>query len=134
MAGWVLAVVLVALAATLSVELSAQPTTPVPPEVMAKNLAENVLGEQTVKRVEVSGGGRHIDIAWESATYQRSHSRETTRDLLRSEAELATGSIMGVMHPEAIRYAILLGQRTLASGQHTRDAGFSITYANELKG
>lgn len=103
-------------------------------EVVAKNLAENVLGEQTVKQVKVSSDGRQIDITWESATYKASNSRETIRDLLKTEAELAGGAIMGVMRPTALRFVIFLGQKTLASGEMTNSGGFSITYHPDLRG
>ncbi len=104
------------------------------PDVVAKNLAENVLGEQTVKQVKVSADGRQIDIAWESATYKESNSLAATRDLLKAEAELATGAIMGIMNPHTIRFAILLGTKTLATGETSRAKGFSIDYALDLRG
>jgi len=101
---------------------------------MAKNLAENVLGEHTVKHVTVSCDRSVIDISWESVTYKEANSPETTRDLLKSEAQLATGSIMGVLQPHVIRFAILLGKKALASGELSGEKGFSITYAVELGG
>ncbi len=106
----------------------------VPPEVIAKNLAENVLGEQMVKHVKVSSNGEQIDIRWESATYKQVNSRETTRDLLKAEAELAGGAIMTVMKPLILRFIILLGTKTLASGEMSQGGRFSITYASELRG
>ncbi len=106
----------------------------VPPEVIAKNLAENVLGEQMVKHVKVSSNGEQIDIWWESATYKQVNSRETTRDLLKAEAELAGGAIMTVMKPLILRFIILLGTKTLASGEMAQGGRFSITYASELRG
>jgi hypothetical protein len=106
----------------------------VPPEVIAKNLAENVLGEQMVKHVKVSTNGEQIDIHWESATYKQANSRETTRDLLKAEAELAGGAIMTVMQPITLRFIILLGTKMLASGEMARGGRFSITYASELRG
>ncbi len=132
MLAWVLTVALVVLGASAAVPQAPEPT-PVPPEVIAKNLAENVLGEQTVKHVKVSNGGRLVDISWESATYKVSNSRETTRDFLKTEAELATGSIMGIMRPHTIRYVVLLGKKMLASGKRTRN-DFSIIYAPDLGG
>lgn len=130
--GKTITVLMVMFLLTATAPAPAQPP-PVPPEVIAKNLAENVLGENTVKRVKVTQNGRVIDIAWDAVLYKPSNSRETNREQLKGEAELATGSIMGVMRPEMIRYTILLGQRSLASGQRTRD-GFTITYAKELGG
>ncbi|HEU4798901.1 MAG TPA: hypothetical protein VFT63_08215 [bacterium] len=102
-------------------------------EVVAKNLAQNVLGEGTVRWVRVSSGGHEIDIAWDAVLYRAAHTTARNREQLRGEAELATGSIMGVMKPVVVRYNILLGERTIAQGRRTRD-GFTITYARDLGG
>lgn len=107
---------------------------PVAPEVIAKNLAENILGEQTVTHVKVSHDGEQIDISWESATYKPANSRETTRALLKAEAALACGAIMGIMKPGTLRFEISLGKKTLAAGEMSRSGGFTITYAAELRG
>lgn len=102
-------------------------------ELIAKNLAQNVLGEGTVRWVRVSSSGHEIDIAWDAVLYRTTHTTARNREQLRGEAELATGSIMGVMKPVVIRYSILLGQRAIAQGRRTRD-GFTITYARDLGG
>ena len=133
MQGWLFGAALVGVLVMVATPLSAEPA-PVSPEVLAKNLAENVLGEQTVKHVTVSSDRRLIEISWESATYKEGNSLETTRDLLKSEAQLATGSIMGIMRPRLIRFAILLGEKTLASGELSGEKGFSISYALDLGG
>ncbi len=133
MQGWLLGAALAGVLVMAASPLSAEPP-PVPPEVIAKNLAENVLGEQTVKHVTVSSDRRLIDISWESATYKEANSLETSRDLLKSEAQLATGSIMGIMRPQVIRFAILLGKKTLASGELSGEKGFSISFALDLGG
>lgn len=108
--------------------------TPPPPEVIAKNLAENVLGEGTVKRVQVVRGGQLIIIAWEAALYKTTNTVQHNREQMSGEAQLATGSIMGVMRPERIEFIMLNGEKTLASGYRTRGGEFSITYAKELGG
>jgi len=102
-------------------------------EVIAKNLAQNVLGEGTVRWVRVSSSGHEIDIAWDAVLYRAAHTSARNREQLRGEAELATGSIMSVMKPAVIRYNILLGKRTIAQGRRTWD-GFTITYAKDLGG
>lgn len=106
----------------------------VPPEVIAKNLAENVLGENTVRSVRVTRNGRIIEITWDAVLYRRANSKERNREQLRGEAELATGSIMGVMRPDMIRYRMLLGRLIIASGTRSREGGFSIMYAKALDG
>lgn len=110
------------------------PAQDVPPEVIARNLAENVLGRGTVKSVRVSSAGRFVEITWDAVLYKSTNSRETNREQLRGEAELATGSIMGVMRPESIRYTMLRGRRVIATGRRTRDGGFTITFSRELGG
>ncbi len=104
------------------------------PEVVAKNLAENVLGEGTVRWVRITRGGRAIDIGWDAVLYRAHETKETNRRQVRGEAELATGAIMGVMHPELIRFTVLVGTRRIASGQHTRQGIFTITYDKTLEG
>jgi hypothetical protein len=101
------------------------------PEVIAKNLAQNVLGEGTVRAVRVSRDRREIDIAWDAVLYRSTHTPAHNREQLRGEAELATGSIMGVMRPQVIRFTILLDARAIARGERTWE-GFTITYGQEL--
>jgi len=104
------------------------------PDVVARNLAENVLGQGTVQRIQVSSGGALVDIAWEAALYRPTHTVQKNREQLQGEAEIATGSIMGVMRPEMITFAILLKGRTLAAGWRTRGGEFAITFAPDLGG
>lgn len=105
-----------------------------PPEVIAKNLAENVLGEGTVRSVRVLGGGQVIIIAWETVLYKPTNTLQRNREQMRGEAELATGSIMGVLRPDRIEFTMWNREKTLASGYRTRDGEFIITYAKELGG
>ena len=104
-----------------------------PPELIARNLAENVLGEGTVRAVRVVSGGRQIVIAWDAVLYRPTHTRAKNREQLRGEAELATGAVMGVLKPQVIRFTILLKDRPVAQGTRSPE-GFTITYAKELDG
>ena len=103
------------------------------PEVVARNLAENVLGEGTVRSVQIGAGGQRIAITWDAVLYRAAHSRAKNREQLRGEAELATGAIMGVLKPQIITFRILLKDRAIAQGTRSPD-GFTITYANDLNG
>jgi len=103
------------------------------PEVVARNLAENVLGEGTVRSVQVGLGGQRIAITWDAVLYRVTHSQAKNREQLRGEAELATGAIMGVLKPQLITFRILLRERALAQGTRSPD-GFTITYATDLNG
>lgn len=131
--GWGLAGMLCGIMVMTAVPVAAQDA-PVPLEVIAKNLAENVLGEGLVKRVQVFRGGRHIEIDWEAALYRASNSTAKNREQLRGEALLATGSIMGVLRPELITFRIWVGTKTMVTGQRHNDGRFFITYAKELGG
>jgi hypothetical protein len=103
-----------------------------PPELVAKNLAQNVLGEGTVRSVRVSHDGSEIDIAWDAVLYRATATAARNREQLRGEAELATGSIMGVMRPRLIRFRMLVRHRMIARGQRTAE-GLTISYAPELE-
>ncbi|HEU5298645.1 MAG TPA: hypothetical protein VFW08_04040 [bacterium] len=101
------------------------------PETVAKNLAQNVLGEGTVRSVRVSADRGEVDIAWDAVLYRPSQTPAVNREQLRGEAELATGSILGVMKPRVIRFTILVGVEPIARGTRTWEA-FTITYAQGL--
>ena len=103
------------------------------PDLVARNLAENVLGEGTVRSVRVVSGGRQIVITWDAVLYRPTQTRAKNREQLRGEAELATGAVMGVLKPSLIRFTMLLNDRPLAQGARSSDA-FTITYAKELDG
>jgi len=103
------------------------------PDLVARNLAENVLGEGTVRSVRVVSGGRQIVITWDAVLYRPTQTRAKNREQLRGEAELATGAVMGVLKPSLIRFTMLLNDRPLAQGTRSSDA-FTITYAKEIDG
>jgi len=103
------------------------------PDLVARNLAENVLGEGTVRSVRVVSGGRQIVITWDAVLYRPTQTRAKNREQLRGEAELATGAVMGVLKPSLIRFTMLLNDRPLAQGTRSSDV-FTITYAKELDG
>jgi hypothetical protein len=131
---WGLAGTLCGIMLMTAVSVVAAQDAPVPLEVIAKNLAENVLGEGLVKRVQVFRGGRHIEIDWEAALFRTTNSTARNREQLRSEALLATGSIMGVLRPELIVFRIWVGPQTMVAGRRHNDGRFIITYAKELGG
>lgn len=131
--GWGLAGTLCGIMVMTAVPVAAQDA-PVRLEVIAKNLAENVLGEGVVKRVQVFRGGRHIEIDWEAALYRSTNTTAKNREQLRGEAQLATGSIMGVLRPDLLVFRIWVGPKTIVTGRRHRDGRFFITYAKELGG
>lgn len=126
--------VILILAAVLAAPAAVAAQAPAPPpELIARNLAENVLGEGTVRSVRVSAGGRQVAITWDAVLYRATHTLARNREQLRGEAELATGAILGVMKPQLITFTILLNNRPLARGTRS-SSGFTITYAKLLDG
>lgn len=122
--------------AVLLVILTIQPLaaqTPLP-EVIARNLAENVLGEGTVRSVAVSADGRRVVIAWTTVLYRSTSTVERNREQMQGEAQLATGSIMGRMWPDVIDFTMVLGVKIMATGRRTKDGGFTMQFAPELGG
>ena len=100
---------------------------------MARNLAENVLGEGTVQSVRIEA--KNLLITWESATYRPQNDLGQTRELLYAEAELATGSVMGRLRDiSAIHFVITAGGNRLANGVNARGAGITLTFATQLGG
>jgi hypothetical protein len=130
-----------ALLAALLGALSLAPAAAIPaagqerpaPELIARNLAENILGEGTVRSVQVGPGGQRITITWDAVLYRPTHTRAKNREQLRGEAELATGAIMGVLKPHLITFRILLKERAIAQGTRSPE-NFIITYATDLNG
>jgi len=129
MARLVLLVAVILSAASLAAAQERAPS----PDLVARNLAENVLGEGTVRSVRVVSGGRQIVITWDAVLYRPTQTRAKNREQLRGEAELATGAVMGVLKPSLIRFTMLLNDRPLAQGTRSSDA-FTITYAKEIDG
>jgi len=128
-----LAILLSSLAMTAAIPAAGQDA-PVPLELIAKNLAENVLGEGLVRRVQVAQNGRYIEIDWDAALYRTTNSQARNREQLKGEAQLATGSIMGVLRPALIVFRIWVGSKTIVTGRRHNDGRFLITYAKELGG
>jgi hypothetical protein len=133
LAAYAAAALLAALAALSGVPSAAAQDSRPSPDRIARNLAENVLGEGTVRSVRVESGGRQIVISWDAVLYRTTHTRAKNREQLRGEAELATGAIIGVLKPKVIRLTIWLGTRAIAQGTRSAD-GLAMTYAKDLDG
>jgi hypothetical protein len=104
-------------------------------ERIARNLADNILGEGSVKSVREIDRGRGLAMVWESATFRAHHSPNQTRELLQVEVELALGAIFQILRQiERIQFQILQGKRQLASGEASRAQPLRMQFARELGG
>lgn len=102
---------------------------------IARNLAENVLGEGLVTSVRTADNDATVLIRWQSATYKPANTQAAVRELLYAEAVLATRSIMwGLGQVSRVRFTITQGEHLLATGQATRAQGVSLMFAPALGG
>ncbi|HEY6103635.1 MAG TPA: hypothetical protein VI007_10485 [bacterium] len=109
---------------------------PVPIQVKAQSLAENVLGTGLIRSIAVTEGGATLLMRWEAATYRPQNKMESTRDQLFGEAELVTGSVMGgIRSISRIRFTMARKDgQVLATGVNIRGPGVSLTYDQILGG
>lgn len=70
---------------------------PPDPEVVAKNLLENIVGAGVVKEVKVDREKKSVAITFESALFKPEKPKKELRELLEAEATLATQAILGQM-------------------------------------
>jgi hypothetical protein len=103
------------------------------PTVTARNLAEGILGKGLVRSSRLVDSGSAIRMVWESATYKRTNPAPHTRELLEAEAQLASGAVLHVLRSvRALQFEIVLGKRSLCTGEASRDRPFRIAYARDL--
>ena len=132
-----IAVTAVAVFFGFSAAVQAQPgSKPVPLQVQARSLAENVLGTGLIRGITVTEGGATLLMRWEAATYRQQQKVEQTRGQLFGEAELVTGSIMGgIRSISRIRFSMARKDgQVLATGVNTRGPGVSLTFSQLLGG
>lgn len=88
---------------------------PPEPEVIAKNLVENVVGADTVREVKVDREKKTITLSFEATQFKPGKSRQELRELLQAEALLATQSVLQQMRDYSQVTATLVYQgKTLA--------------------
>lgn len=94
---------------------------PPDPEVIAKNLLENVVGAGVVKEVKVDREKKSIAISFESALFKPEKPKQELRELLDAEATLATQAILAQMRDFDRVVATLIHQgKTLATAEAVR--------------
>ncbi len=70
---------------------------PPDPEVVAKNLVENVVGAGVVKEVKIDNEKKTIAVTFESALFKPDKPKKELRELLDAEATLAAGALLAQM-------------------------------------
>lgn len=101
--------------------------------LVAKNLAENILGKGLVRSSRVVEDGRTVEMLWESATYKPANPAAHTRELLQVEAQFASQAIFQVLRDvRTLQFEIVLGKRSLCSGRVNRDQPFRISYTRHV--
>lgn len=94
---------------------------PPDPEVIAKNLVENVVGAETVKEVKVDRERKIVAITFESALFKPGRPKKDLRELIDAEATLATQAILLQMRDYGQVTATLTHQgQTLAVAEAVR--------------
>jgi hypothetical protein len=106
---------------------------PPEPEVIAKNLVENVVGAGVVKEVNVDREKKTIAITFESVLFKPEKPKAELRELLDAEATLATQAILVQMRDYTQVTAALVHQgKTLATAQATRgQEKVAVTFVDE---
>ncbi|MDR7534533.1 MAG: hypothetical protein QN162_14525, partial [Armatimonadota bacterium] len=70
---------------------------PPEPEVLAKNLVENIVGANTVRDVTVDREKKTVAVTFTSVLFKPEKPKKELRDLLEAEATLATQAILSQM-------------------------------------
>jgi hypothetical protein len=106
---------------------------PPEPEVVAKNLVENVVGAGVVKEVKVDKEKKTITLTFESVLFKPDKPKKDLRELLEAEATLATQSILVQMREYNQVTATLVSQgKTLVVADAVRGRDkVSTTFVDE---
>lgn len=106
---------------------------PPEPEVVARNLVENIIGAGTVKEVKVDREKKTIAVTFESTQFKPEKPKKELRELLDAEATLAAAAILDQMRDYGQVTATLTNQgKTLAVAEAGRGKDKpSITFIDE---
>ncbi|MBI3975142.1 MAG: hypothetical protein HY334_02015 [Armatimonadetes bacterium] len=69
-------------------------TRPPAPEVVVKNLVENIIGRGTVKEAKIDQAAGIVTVTFESATFKPDQPKEDSREFISAEAKLASDVIL----------------------------------------
>lgn len=76
-------------------EVSRPPT----PEVVIKNLVENIIGRETVREAQFDQAAGLVTVTFESATFKPDQAKKDSREFLSAEAKLASDVILFLPPP-----------------------------------
>jgi hypothetical protein len=108
---------------------------PAPPEVIARNLVENIIGKDTVKASTFDSASGRASITFESATFKPQQPKKQSREFLEAEAELASQAVLGQMQQvKQVHLTIVYNGQTLATATAPASAkdrrGVQVTYVD----
>lgn len=69
-------------------------TRPPAPEVVVKNLVENIIGRGTVKEAKIDQAAGIVTVTFESATFKPDQPKKDSREFISAEAKLASDVIL----------------------------------------
>lgn len=72
---------------------------PPSPEVVIKNLVENIIGRETVKAATFDQAAGVVSVTFESATFKPNQPKKDSREFLSAEAKLASDVILTIPPP-----------------------------------
>lgn len=106
---------------------------PPSPEVIAKNLVENIVGSETVRDVKVDQEKKTVTVTFDSVLFKPGKPKKDLRELMEAEATLATQAVLMQMREYGQVNAVLVNQgKTLAVAEAVRGKDkISITFMDE---
>jgi len=106
---------------------------PPPPEVIAKNLVENIVGSDTVRDVKVDPEKKTVTVTFDSVLFKPEKPKKDLRELMEAEATLATQAVLMQMREYGQVNAVLVNQgKTLAVAEAVRGKDkISISFIDE---
>ncbi len=106
---------------------------PPEPEVIARNLVENVVGAGTVKEVKIDKGTKTLTMTFESQLFKPEKPKKDLRELLEAEATLATQAVVSQLRDiDKVLMTLTAGDKTLATAEVVRGRDrLLMTYVDE---
>jgi len=108
---------------------------PAPPDVIGRNLVENIIGKDTVKESKFDPATSTLSITFESATFKPEQPKKQSQEFLEAEAELASQAVlMQMQQVKKLELKIIYKGATLATAtapSTEKDRkGLAITYVD----
>ena len=94
---------------------------PPEPEVIARNLVENVVGAGTVREVKIDKSTKTLTMTFESQLFKPGKPKKDLRELLEAEATLATQAVVAQLRDiDKVVMTLTAGDKTLATAEAAR--------------